>query len=140
MTTKEYIATLNPETAADSIAIVEMMQQISGKEPALYNERTIGFDTYHYKYTTGREGDNFILGFYPRKGAITFYIMDGTARYEKLLTRLGKHTVKGYCIVIKKLDDVDSSVLRQILQQSYSNISALAADGTIDRILWQTEK
>ena len=62
MTTKEYIATLNPETAADSIAIVEMMQQISGKEPALYNERTIGFDTYHYKYTTGREGDGFILG------------------------------------------------------------------------------
>jgi hypothetical protein len=55
---EEYLATLNDEqTAKDSQVLIDMMQRISGHEPELYNAGTIGFDTYHYKYHSGREGD-----------------------------------------------------------------------------------
>jgi hypothetical protein len=55
---KDYIASLNDEqTAKDSQVLIEMMQRISGHEPKMWNVGTIGFDTYHYKYDSGREGD-----------------------------------------------------------------------------------
>jgi hypothetical protein len=135
---KEFIASLDEQTLKDSEALIEMMQKISGSKPKLWNVGTIGFDTYHYKYDSGREGDSFIIGFYPRKGKITVYLMDGTARYSELLTKLGKHTTTGYCVYIKHLGDVDLSTLEQILQRSYENIKS--QDGHINQILWKAEK
>ena len=138
-TVKDYIASLDDEqTVKDSQALVEMMQRISGHEPKLWNAGTIGFDTYHFKYDSGREGDGHIIGFHPRKGRTTVYLMDGTARYSELLARLGKHTTTGYCLYIKRLSNVELPILEQILQNSYKNIKS--QDGHINKILWQTEK
>ena len=61
---KDYIASLDEQTGKDSQVLIEMMQRISGHEPKLWNGGTIGFDTYHYKYDSGREGDGHVLGFY----------------------------------------------------------------------------
>lgn len=141
MTVKDYIASLEDEQLiADSNVLIEMMQRISGQAPKLWNVGTLGFDTYHYKYESGREGDGLVIGFYPRKGKITIYMMDGTARYSELLAKLGKHTSTGYCIYIKRLSDIDMPVLEQILQASYEYIKLQSKNGPIDRILWQTEK
>jgi hypothetical protein len=135
-----YIASLDEQAAEDSLRLIEMMQRISGHAPKLVNMGTIGFDGYHYKYDSGREGDSFVIGFYPRKGKITVYLMDGTARYSELLAKLGKHTMTGYCVYIKRLSDIELPVLEQILEQSYKFIKTESQDGPIDRILWQTEK
>ncbi len=135
---KDYTASLDEQTAKDSQVLIELMQRISGQEPKLWNAGTIGFDTYHYKYDSGREGDGHVIGFYPRKGKITVYLMDGTARHADLLAKLGKHTTTGYCVYIKQLSDIDLPTLEQIMQQSYDYIKAQSKDGPIDRILWQT--
>jgi hypothetical protein len=136
---QDYIASLDKQTAKDSQVLIEMMQKISGQTQKLWNMRTIGFDTYHYKYDSGREGDNFIIGFHPRKAKITIYLMDGTTRHAELMTKLGKHTTTGYCIYIK-LDDIELPILKQIIERSYEYIKTLSKDGPINRILWQTEK
>ncbi len=135
---KEFIASLDEQTLKESKVLIEMMQEISGSKPKLWNVGTIGFDAYHYKYDSGREGDSFIIGFYPRKGKITVYLMDGTARYSELLAKLGKHTTTGYCIYIKHLSDVELPILEQILKWSYENIKS--QDGHINQILWKAEK
>jgi hypothetical protein len=138
---KDYITSIADEqTLKDIDVLIEIMKRISGYEPKLWNVGTIGFDNYHYKYDTKREGDCFVIGFYPRKGKITIYLMDGTARYSKLLTKLGKHTSTGYCVYIKHLSDIELSILEQIIEQSYDFIKSKSQDGPIDRILWQTEK
>src|ERR1700753_2892876 len=90
---KDFLANLDDATSKDSQVLIDMMQRISGCEPKLWNVGTIGFGTYHYRYESGREGDSQIISFYPRKGKITIYLMDGTVRYEDLLLRLGKTTV-----------------------------------------------
>lgn len=136
----EYLSTLDEQTMQDTQVLIEMMQRISGASPKIWNVGTLGFDTYHYKYGTGREGDSFVIGFYPRKGKITLYLMDGTTRHADLLAKMGKHTVTGYCAYIKQLSDVELPVLEQIIQQSYDYIKSLSQNGPIDRILWQTEK
>lgn len=135
---KEVIASLDEQTLNDSKKLIQMMQKISGSKPKLWNVGTIGFGAYHYKYDSGREGDNFIIGFYPRKGKITVYLMDGTARYSELLAKLGKHTITGYCIYIKHLSDVELPTLEQIMQRSFENIKS--QDGHINQILWKAEK
>jgi hypothetical protein len=138
---KDFLDSLeNKQVLDDSHILIEMMQRISGHEPTLWNGHTIGFDTYHYKYDSGREGDALVIGFYPRKGKITVYLMDGTAHYAELLAKLGKHTTTGYCIYIKQLSDVELPILEQIVQKSYDNIKSLSKDSPIDRILWQAAK
>jgi hypothetical protein len=135
---KDFVASLDDEqTVNDTRALIRMMQRISGHKPTLWNVGTIGFDTYHYKYDSGREGDGLAIGFYPRKGKITIYLMDGTARYSALLAKLGKHTTTGYCLYIKRLSDVDMPILEQIVQQSYKNVKV--QDGHVNEILWKAK-
>lgn len=141
ITIKEYIASIDDHvTRSDAMLLFEMMSKTSGEEPILYGVGTIGFGVFRYTYDSGRKGESHILGFYPRKGKITVYLTDGTTRYTSLLTTLGKHTITGYCIYIKKLDDIDISVLEQILKQSYDNMILKSKDGPVTKILWQTEK
>jgi len=135
---RDYLASLDEQTAADSETLITMMQRISGHEPMLWNVGTIGFGTYHYKYDSGREGDGHTIGFYPRKGKFTVYLMDGTARYSELLAKLGKHTMTGYCVYIRQLSDVELPVLEQIIRESYEYIEA--QEKPIRRILWKAEE
>ena len=120
------------QSVADSKVLVDMMKRISGKAPKIWNVGTIGFDSYHYKYESGREGDCHILGFYPRKDKFTIYLMDGTARYTKLLSKLGKHKTSMACLYFKRLSDIQMSILEQILQQSYDYIKS--QDGHMHRM------
>lgn len=141
ITVEEYIASIQDETTEkDARTLFNLMHQISGEEPVLYGIGTIGFGIYNYKYDSGRKGEAHTLGFYPRKGKITIYLMDGTTRYSELLSKLGKHTITGYCVYIKQLSDIELPVLKEILEQSYKNIVTKSKAGPITQILWQTEK
>jgi hypothetical protein len=133
----DYVASLDEQTARDTQTLIDMMRRISAQPPTLWNVGTIGFGTYHYKYGSGREGDGLTIGFYPRKGKITVYLMDGTARRSELLSQLGTHSITGYCIYIKRLSDVDLQVLERIIHESYDFIQSQSQDGPITTILWK---
>ena len=102
----------------DSYELLELNKEITGCEPIIWGPSLIGFGTYHYKYESGREGDFFIAGFSPRKTAPTLYIMAGFSRYDELLQKLGKFKTGKSCLYVKKLDDIDRIVLRQLITES----------------------
>jgi hypothetical protein len=130
---KDIVTALEDEQSkSDSMALVALMKRISGKTPKVWNVGTIGFDTYHYKYESGREGDCHVLGFYPRKGKFTIYLMDGTGRYASLLKKLGKHTTSKACLYFKRLSDIQLPVLEEVLRQSYAYIKS--QDGRMHRM------
>jgi hypothetical protein len=136
----DYIASIPDErTASDARTLRVLLQRITDREPQLWNEGTIGFGTYHYAYASGREGDAHTIGFYPRKGKLTIYLMDGTGRHAEQLSRLGPHSTTGYCVYLKRLDDVDASVLEEVLRDSVAYIEAKAAEGPIREILWKAD-
>lgn len=129
----DILATLDDaQTVADSKALIALMKRISGKTPKIWNVATIGFDTYHYKYESGREGDCHVLGFYPRKDKITVYLMDGTGRHADLLEKLGKHKTSKACLYVKRLSDVNADILEEILRRSYAYVKGL--DGKMHRM------
>ena len=84
----------------------------------MWGPSIVGFGEYHYRYESGREGDFLITGFSPRKKALTIYIMPGFARYDALMARLGKFKTGRSCLYINKLDDVDLSVLEELIASS----------------------
>ena len=128
----QYVASLDEQTAADTHMLVSMMSKVSGHGPQLWNVGTIGFDTYHFKYDSGREGDNHAIAFYPRRGKLTIYLMDGTARHQDALAGLGKHTTSRVCLYIKRLSDVDLPILEAVLRESYAYVKS--HDGHMHRI------
>lgn len=102
----------------DSLKLIELMSEATGKPPYMWGPSIIGFDSYHYKYESGHEGDAPMLGFSPRKGAISLYVFTGLKDHAHLLDGLGKFTMGKACIYIKKLDDIDLKKLKIIMKHS----------------------
>lgn len=108
---------------ADSFELIDLMKRWSGFEPKMWGPTIIGFGSYHYKYASGHEGDAPIIGFSPRKAAFSLYIYSATLESESLLTELGKFTMAKACIYVKKLADVNISVLEQLCKQSITYLN-----------------
>jgi hypothetical protein len=110
----------------DSFKILELMKQVTGMQPKMWGSAIIGFGSYHYKYESGREGDTMLIGFSPRKQNLTLYIMGGFDRYYDLLKQLGKYTTGKGCLYIKRLDDVDLTTLKGIVEESFKHAQHIA--------------
>jgi len=99
----------------DSYKILEMMKRLSGYEPKMWGGSIIGFGEYHYKYESGREGDMCRIGFSPRAQNLSLYFMPGYQDFSEYLSRLGKHKLGKSCLYIKRLSDVDETVLEEMI-------------------------
>ena len=103
---------------ADAKVLAKLMQKASGEKPKMWGPSIVGFGTYHYKYESGREGDTPAIAFSPRKAASVLYGLIGFNGAEALLAKLGKHTTGKGCLYIKKLSDVNVTVLESMLAKA----------------------
>jgi hypothetical protein len=111
-----YIDALpDPTRRSEAKELIKLMQRASGEKPKLWGPSIVGFGSYHYKYDSGREGDMPLISFSPRKAAIVLYSMLGHDEAKALLAKLGKHTTGKGCLYIKKLADVDRTVLETLI-------------------------
>ncbi|MDQ6843542.1 MAG: DUF1801 domain-containing protein [Bacteroidota bacterium] len=116
---EKFLNTIEDETKReDCFAIAEIMKQVTRQEPKMWGAAIVGFGSYHYKYESGREGDMCMTGFSPRKQAITLYLSGAIKSEKDLLQKLGKHKTGEGCLYIKKLSDVDTKVLKQLIKTS----------------------
>lgn len=99
------------------------MQKWSDSEPKMWGPSIIGFGNYHYKYASGHEGDAPVIGFSPRKAAFSLYVYSDTEKSKLLLPNLGKFKMSKACIYIKKLSDIDVSILKELCMESIQYIS-----------------
>jgi hypothetical protein len=105
-----------------SFKILDLMKKVTKAEPKMWGTSIIGFGTYRYKYKSGQEGDWMQVGFSPRKQAMTLYIMSGFSRYEELLSKLGKFKTGKSCLYLKKEEDLNFKVLKELVSQSVKYI------------------
>jgi hypothetical protein len=107
----------------DCFDILDLMQEVTGEEPAMWGPSIVGFGSYRYKYASGHEGEWMLTGFSPRKRDLTLYIMSGFEAYDSLLAKLGKFKTGKACLYINKLEDVDLSTLRELVKQSAEHMA-----------------
>lgn len=102
----------------DSFELLKLMQDFTGCKPVMWGPSIIGFGKYHYRYASGHEGDAPLAGFSPRKDSLVIYMATEFEMREELLSQLGKHKSSKVCLYIKKLSDIDLSVLKKIVVNS----------------------
>ena len=103
----------------DSFELLKLMQDFTGYQPKMWGPSIIGFGSYHYKSEKSRqEGDWPLVGFSPRKNAISLYVYTGGANQEDLLKDLGKFKMGKACIYIKKLSDINQDALKKIMKET----------------------
>src|SRR6187549_298572 len=112
----------------DCLAIVKLMKNATGYSPKMWGPSIVGFGSYHYRYASGHEGETCLAGFSPRSTALVVYLGPALAN-KALMAKLGKHKRGVGCLYIKKLDDIDRSVLRKLVEHSLAEIRKLVAAG-----------
>lgn len=113
----------NEQKKEDSFQLMELLQNWSNSEAKMWGPSIIGFGSYHYKYASGHEGDAPVLGFSPRKAALTLYVYLDTEKSNLALKNLGKYKMSKACIYVKKLSDIDISALEFLCLESIKYIS-----------------
>ncbi len=117
-----FIAKLaNEQQRRDSKELVKLFKELTGKAPKMWGPSIVGFGAYHYVYESGREGDAPLIGFSPRKPQLVLYL----APYlddKGLKAKLGKYQGGAGCLYVKKLDDVDRAVLKQLAKESIAQL------------------
>ncbi len=103
----------------DSFELLKLMQDFTGYEPKMWGPTIIGYGSYHYKSEKSRqEGDWPLIGFSPRKAAISLYVYTGAKEHEYLLKDLGKYKMGKACIYIKRLSDINQDILKKLMKET----------------------
>ncbi|SMF91647.1 protein of unknown function (DU1801) [Paenibacillus uliginis N3/975] len=108
----------NPKKREDAYKLLDIFTDTTGYEAKMWGPTIIGFGAYHYKYESGHEGDAPLVGFSPRKAKISLYFATGNTEREALLKDFGKHTAGKACVYINKVADIDTEVLKALINQS----------------------
>jgi hypothetical protein len=103
----------------DAEKILALMKSVTKEEPRMWGSSIIGFGRLRYKYESGREGDWFKAGFAPRKDSFTLYLCTGGFEpHADLMEKLGKYKTGVGCLYVKRLEDVDEKVLKQLVSRA----------------------
>ena len=116
----EFLAQVpDGQRRGDAYRLCALMQEITGEPPAMWGTSIVGFGSYHYRYASGREGDSALASFSPRGQHLAIYLVgEFTDRHRSALARLGPHKTGKGCLYVKRLDDVDSDALRELIDRS----------------------
>jgi len=117
-------AIADDQRRADATTLIKMMKRATGKAPAMWGPSIIGFDSYHYVYESGREGDMPIVGFSPRKPATVIYGLASFPGAEAMRAKLGPHTTGKGCLYVKKIADIDEGVLEKMVVMAVAAMKA----------------
>jgi hypothetical protein len=113
----DYLAAIEDETRrADCQALCMIMTKATKLKPRMWGASMVGFGSYHYRYESGREGDIFIVGFSSRKTDISVYGLVCGTESQELLGQLGKHKLGKACLYIRKMADIDETILKKLVQ------------------------
>lgn len=115
------------DSQADFTALLSIFSEVTGEKPLVWSNGVVGFGTYSYASTrSSQKGEWFVTGFAFRKNTIAIYIIPGLEKYQSTLKTIGKHKVSGKsCLHIKKLSDIDITVLKQLIKQSVQDMKGM---------------
>lgn len=123
-----FLAALDAARRLEADRLVALMSAATGEPPMMWGNSIIGFGRYHYRYESGREGESCLAGFSPRQGEFSIYLTgvyfpDSGHRTAELLARLGRHRMGKACLYVRKLSDIDESVLRELIDFSVAELT-----------------
>ena len=116
---ESYFSTIHdPVRRRDCEILARLMAKATKHPPTMWGASIVGFDSYHYVYDSGREGDMCVVGFSSRKGDISVYGLSAAPTHDALLAKIGKHRAGKGCLYIRTLSDIDVKVLERLVAEA----------------------
>ena len=116
---KSHVAAIaNEDQRNDAQTLVALMRRVTKQEPRMWGPSIVGFGSFHYKYASGHEGDTALAAFAVRGRELVVYIAAGFEGRDVLLAKLGKHKTGKVCVYIRRLANVDLTVLETLVARS----------------------
>jgi hypothetical protein len=121
-THEEYIDGLAEPRRSELRALHELVRAtVPALEPTMEFGMP-GYGKYHYRYASGREGDWAVVTMASNKNYISVYVAatteDGGYLAESYRPRLPNASIGKSCVRFKKLSDVDTEVLAELLREA----------------------
>ena len=127
-----FIAQAEPAARReDALVLLEIMKRVTGVEPVMWGPSIVGFGHYHYRYASGHEGDMPVIGFSPRKAAMSVY---GLHYYgdESLLVGLGPYKAGKGCLYLGRFDRLNLDVLEKACRIAWNNGTPYFLDAALE--------
>ncbi|MGO2809416.1 MAG: DUF1801 domain-containing protein [Glutamicibacter arilaitensis] len=115
---EDFIEAATPEKRRiDGHELDRIFREASGEQPVMWGPSIVGYGSYTYispanARTTGIWPKT---GFSPRKAQLSLYGLKDLPQGAALLPQLGKYTEGAGCVYVKKLEDIDLAVLRELI-------------------------
>src|SRR5690606_40011195 len=116
---------------ADCKKLMALLRRVTKKRPKMWGPSIVGYGSYRYTYDSGRTGEMASTGFAIRGRDLVLYLLAESAEQKALLAKLGKHSMGKSCLYFRRLDDLDTAVLEQLvvgslreLEQRYGKIGS----------------
>ena len=112
----------------DARLLLGLMKKATGEKPKMWGDAIVGFGDYEYTGSNRVTNAWFLSGFSPRKQHLVVYLMTGHKPFPELMSQLGKHKTSGGCIYIKDFDQIDESVLSELVTRSVNHMKKKKAE------------
>ena len=101
----------------DGLALDSIFREVTGEEPVMWGPSTVGYGSYRYVSPANprTKGVWPKVAFSPRKAQLSLYGLKDLPAGAALLPRLGRYTEGAGCVYVRKLEDVDLDVLRELV-------------------------
>lgn len=127
-TPQDYIAAIKDEDRRQDISALHAL--ITTNAPACtphVRSGMLGYGSYTYKYASGRMGEWSQLALASNKQYISLYagaIEDGAYLTDRFRSRLPKASIGKSCVRFKRLSDVDTAALAELINQTAAYYAA----------------
>lgn len=118
-----------PRRRAEGHAVRELMERVTGAAAVMWGPSMVGFGSRPYTNTTGTH-EWFVVGFSPRRAAMTLYgVYEEWREHDPLLDALGPHTTGKGCLYLRRLEKADPVTLEALVRQGWERGNLPAAAG-----------
>jgi hypothetical protein len=120
---EDYITARGSEQQrADCRKLIALLEKATRQPPRMWGPSIVGFGSYRYTYESGRSGEAPLASFAIRGRDLVIYMLAEQDEQKSLLSRLGPHQMGKSCLHVKRLADIDMSVLESLVTFSIADI------------------
>ena len=115
-----YLAKLDEPRRTEVVALDALIRKTAPKLTPFVHSGILAYGPWHYKYSSGREGDWFRIGVASNKNYISLYICAGDEKgyvAERYKDALPKANIGRSCVRFKRLSDLDLAALKRLIRE-----------------------
>lgn len=106
----------------DGMALRRIFSDVTGVEPVMWGPSIVGYGQFRYvsPANPSTRGIWMKTGFSPRKAQLSLYGLKDVAEGAALLPQLGTFTEGAGCVYVKRLEEIDEAVLRELIAFAFA--------------------